>query len=572
MRSRSIKRVVVAATALALVGVACTNGGGNNGGGGSASSAGAGKSGGSIVLGAEQWPQCLNPVTDCASASWYLYTIQEHIFPRLMQWSNKFVAEPSPLITETPSESNGGITQSPFTVTYHLNPKAVWSDGTAITCADVDFTWKAIDNTPGTYSTAGYTTAGGVAGISKIECSDPQTVKIDFNNVYLDWPELFGGATGFILEKAAFPTADPKKPNLSQEMNNSISFSGGPWMLKSWSKDQAVLVRNTKYWGTQTLLDQVTFVPRTDPAKEVASLLSGDVDAIFPSPPNGSFAAQFGTDANVKTVGGDSNGVDGLWIQMDKPPMNDPKVRQAFAYAMDREAVIKNVISLNNPSAKVNNCGAWIPGQGPWCADPGSFAKYTYDATKVSSILTSDGYKMDASTGLFEKGGKALTITISTQAGNTRDAKTLSLLRAQALAAGIAMPSRAYPATDLFSNVLPKGDFQVALYQSFGIGFIDPSVTAIFSSDQIGGINWDHWSNSQGDALMQKSDQELDTTKRAALIQQIAALSAEDLPMVPLAVLPNVAAWRTDKIGGVDPNDVSSPYGFFFAMDTWYVP
>ena len=35
-------------------------------------------------------------------------------------------------------------------------------------------------------------------------------------------------------------------------------------------------------------------------------------------------------------------------------------------------------------------------------------------------------------------------------------------------------------------------------------------------------------------------------------------------------VLPNIAAWRTDKIAGVDPADVSNPYGFFFAMSTWY--
>ena len=105
MRFRSLRRAAVAAVVLALVAVACSSksGGGNTGGG-------PGKAGGSIVLGAEQWPQCLNPITDCAAASWYLYTVQEFVFPRLVQWTNNVQQTPSDLITDIPSLANGGIT------------------------------------------------------------------------------------------------------------------------------------------------------------------------------------------------------------------------------------------------------------------------------------------------------------------------------------------------------------------------------------------------------------------------------------------------------------------------------
>ena len=581
MRLRMSARWMALAGVIAIAAVAC---GGNNNASSTTPGATAGsgnpKTGGSIIIGAEQWPQCLNPVTDCASASWYLYTIQEFVFPRLMQWSNDVQPTPSALITEVPSVDNQGITQSPFSVTYHLNPKAVWSDGTAITCDDVNFTWLAINNTTGTYSTAGYTTAGGAAGISKVECPDPQTVKLDFNKVYVDWPDLFGGAAGFILEKAAFPNeATATKPDLKSEMNDSISFSGGPWVLQSWdATNQAVLVRNDKYWGQKTYLDQVTFVPREDQATEVSSILSGDVDAIFPQPSNVPFADQFGQNPNVKAIGGDGNFVEALWYNLSDPLMKDPKVREALAYGVDRQAVITGVIALNNPKATVNNCGLWIPGQGPWCADPGSFATYTYDPDKAAQILTSDGYKDDrAGTGYFTKNGKPLTITISTTAGNVRRATTVSLLQQKALAAGINIQIHTYVPTDLFSNVAPKGDFQVALYAQGPI--IDPTVTGSFACAQIptsangyGGGNWDHWCNKQADALMQQSDQELDQTKRAQQIQSLAALMAQptELPMLPVDVLPNIAAWRTDKIAGVDPTSLSSPYGFFFGMSSWY--
>jgi peptide/nickel transport system substrate-binding protein len=510
MRIRSSARFIAVAAVIALGAVACSS---DNGGGGTTTTGGQSSGpatapsgqptqGGSIILGAEQWPQCLNPVTDCASASWYLYTIQEHVLPRLGQWDNNTQQQPSDLVTEVPSLDNGGVTQSPFSVTWNLKPEAVWSDGTPITCDDVAFTWKAILNTTGTYSTAGYSTADDAAGVSNVDCSGgPQVVKLEFNKIYVDWFDLFGGATQFILEKAAFPTANADKPDLKSEMNDSIPFSGGPWMVKSWSPEQAVLIRNEKYWGDKTFLDQVTFVPREDQPTEVSSILSGDVDAIFPQPSNVPFADQFGQNPNVKAIGGNGNFVEGLWLQLDKAPMNDPKVRAAFAYAMDRESVITGVIGLNNPTAKVNNCGLWIPGAGPpWCADPGPYAQYTFQPDKTKTLLTGAGYKLNADTGFFEKGGQPLTITISTTAGNVRRATTVSLLQQKALEAGINLQIKTYVPTDLFSNVAPKGDFQVALYAQGPI--IDPSVTGTFSCNQIpteangfGGGNWDHWCN-----------------------------------------------------------------------------
>src|SRR5207249_8438004 len=124
----------------------------------------------------------------------------------------------------------------------------------------------------------------------------------------------------------------------------------------------------------KTLLDQVTFVPREDQPTEVSSVLSGDVDAIFPQPSNVPFADLFHQNPNVKAVGGNGNFVEALWMQLEDPLMKDPKIRQALAYGIDRQSVITGVIGLNNPSAQVENCGLWIPGQGPWCADPGPFA------------------------------------------------------------------------------------------------------------------------------------------------------------------------------------------------------
>jgi peptide/nickel transport system substrate-binding protein len=470
---------------------------------------------------------------------------------------------------------NGGLTESPFSVTYHLNPEAIWSDGTPITCDDVRFTWLATLNTTGTWSTAGYTTADGQAGMSNIDCPDPRTVRLEFNKIFVAWPEEFGGVSGFVLERAAFPNVDPAKPDLKDEMKRTIPFSGGPFVLEQWSKDQAVLVRNDAYWAKQPSFDQVTFVPRTDAATEALALASGDVDAIAPEAPNVWSGEHFGGDAQIEAAGGNGNTVDALWFQLDDPVMKNLRVRQAFAYAVDRDAATKGVVALNDPTARANDCGPWIPGQGPWCPSTGPFARYAYDPTKADELLTRAGYDCSrvADGGFCTKHGKRLTVTITT-VGDVQRATTVAILQQSALAAGIDIQLRTYVRRDLMSNVLPKGDFQVALYHQDPI--VDPTVTWFFGCNQIptqangyGGGNWDHWCNHDADELMQDSDQELDPAVRAQQIHRLGVLLARNLPMLPLFALPKVAAWRTDRIEGVDPADVSSPYGFFVNMSTW---
>jgi peptide/nickel transport system substrate-binding protein len=540
------------------------------------------RNGGSIVIGAEGWPRCLNPITDCAASPWYVYAVQQFVFPRLVQWSNTMEPEPSPLIQAVPSLDNGGITESPFSVTYHLNPKAIWADGTPITCDDVRFTWSAILNSTATYSTAGYTTEGNVAGILDVHCPRPSTVRLLFNKVYVDWPDLFGGTgtEGFILERAAFPLENgTDKPDLKTEMMSSLPFSGGPWILSSWSSDHLVLDRNPRYWGLRPHLDRVTFVPRTGQAAELSSILSGDVDAIFPHLSNIPLANLFQHNPDVKVVGGDGNAVDALWFQLDRPPMKDPQVRRAFAYAMDRDGVAGGVVGLDNPGARTNDCGPWVPSQGPWCpAVDGPFATYQYDPSQAVSILEQDGYDCSGVTngGFCTKDGNPLSITISTLAGDVQDVTAAALLQQKAAAAGIEVKIQTFTSTRLFYDVAPRGQFQVALYPLGPI--VDPSVTRLFSCAQIptpangfGGGNWSHVCDKQADQLMERSDQELDVSVRAGEIQQLGRILAEDLAMLPLDVPPNVAAWRSDRIAGVDPGDLSSPYGLFARLSKWYL-
>ena len=115
--------------------------------------------GGEIVLAVEQWPECLNPLTSCANATWLSWSVLVHILPRLMEFDVNNNIGASPVLLEAPTVDNGGALlndDGTLTITYRLNGEARWSDGTPITSTDVWFTWRARIDTEGSLNTIGY--------------------------------------------------------------------------------------------------------------------------------------------------------------------------------------------------------------------------------------------------------------------------------------------------------------------------------------------------------------------------------------------------------------------------------
>ncbi|HZD02762.1 MAG TPA: peptide ABC transporter substrate-binding protein [Actinomycetes bacterium] len=548
--------------AISLVAAAC--GGGDGGGGGATQSEG--KRGGSVVFAAEQWPECLNPITSCANAAWLPWTTWQYVMPRLMEIDTKGNYIASDLLVEAPTEQNGAIQQNPFRVTYKLRPEAVWDDGSQITSEDVKYTWDAIMKTTGTISTSGY------EQIKSIDTPDPKTAVITFKAPYAAWGDLFGSTSlnGVILKKAAFNG----KVDLAKEMQTSYPFSGGPWKLQSYSKQQTVLVRNDRYWVKDKipLLDQVTFVPREEQSTEINSLLTGEVQAIYPQPSPG-MGEQLGA-PRIKVSKGAGNSYEGLWMNQSRFPFDDPRVREALAYAIDRQGVVDAIYRTDFPDLQVLNCAGWVPNVGDWC-DNTAFADLTYQPDKAKSILRGAGWTL-GSDGIFTKGGKKLSIEFTTTAGNKVRENTQQVMKEQAKAAGIELAINNSPPAQLFQDRLPKRDFELGEFGS--VASPDPSVTSILACDQIptpqnnySGQNSFSWCNQEATRLMKQSDATIDHDQRRVLIQQINKLERQDLPWIPLFQKPLILAWRDDRIAGPIGQYTSSSYSGFFNIHDWYL-
>jgi peptide/nickel transport system substrate-binding protein len=519
--------------------------------------------GGKIVLGAEDWPQCLNPITACASSRWSYWSVVQHVMPRATQLSLDGTFTNSPLTTEFPSLANGDLVPSPFTIKYRINPEAVWADGTAITCDDFEFTRNAIIDTRGALAKDGYDR------ITAIDCTDPHTAVLNFKDIYVDWPDLFGGAGGVVLEKAAFPMEkDRAKIDLSREMNSDIPCSGGPWKLQSWNKEQAVLVPNATYWGHKPNLDQVTFVPRNERITETNELLSGAVDAAFAQ----AGSMQIEANSAIRTRVGPGVYYDALWMNVSRFPFDDPRVREAFFWSVDREAILEKLFHISDPGQAPLGCGVLaIPGSF-WCHQQ-PFARFHYDPDRVARILRRDGWAKDSS-GFWAKGRRRLAFHYLI-AGSDRQVATQGLLRQKMIAAG-------FKVTTVDPGSLPEDclllacGFQLADFAEGGSP--DPSVTGLLACNAIptdrndySGRNVSHWCNERATMLMKMSDSELDPSTRRELLDQLYQTEVHDFaPALPLYVLPNVIAWRADRIGGPVGEGTDQFGGGFFNIDEWY--
>jgi peptide/nickel transport system substrate-binding protein len=470
--------------------------------------------------------------------------------------------------TETTAGSSDGAA---MTLTMNINPDAVWDDGSKITFADFQCTMEAILNTPGSITTVGYDK------ITSLEQgADDHEVIAKFSEVYAPYKNLFSG-----LIKA---DAVDNCKDVSADFADNIPFSARPYKIESWSLDQLVLSKNDNYFGDdKPTVDKIVMVPKADSDTEIASLVAGEADFIFPQAYAGITDAL--NDPNIKSTPGYGTNYEGLYFQqgVDCTPdesrscaFKDADFRHAFAKSIDRNLILSNIYDPIFPGGPLLNCGLWVPTIGPWC-DQTIFGNADgtdsfYDATAADTILTGAGWAKDAD-GMWAKDGVAPEIHWVINSGNTRRESTQALLIPEMKKAGFNIVADNCDAACYFQQRLPALEYDLAMY--IQTASPDPTVTGIMACSSVPseangnqGQNNSGWCNEEASALMTESDQTIDETKRSDLIHQIGKYLADDAVMLPLYQFPNIAAWRTDQVGGPVDADAAN-YQAFQNIGEW---
>ena len=517
--------------------------------------------GGTLTIGAEQEPDCMDWTDECAGSSWGFWDANVPTMPRafdaVKQADGSYQYVPNVLLTGEPTL----VTSPKMVVTYHINPKAVWNDGTPITSADFQYTWDHIDHGTNIYDPTGYN------DISSVDDSDPATAVVTFSTPYAGWKGLFGGGYGIL------PSHLLKGKNQHAIMKDGYTFSGGPYEMPAggWKKGVSIeLVPNPKWYGAdKSHLDKVIFTLVTDTSAEFAAFKAGTVKMIYPQPQL-DVVSQIGSGipgAN-SLYNADTGSFEVIWMNDQAGALSDVKVRQAIGYAIDRDAIVKALFGKLGVTTALNVINAPILNN---FSNPDAFANYKLDLSKVDSLLTGDGYAKDSS-GIYAKGGQELSFSIQSTAGNKRRELTEQVLQQQLKQAGIKLTIQNHEASDLFGTILPAGNFQLALYAQ-DLTSLDPGRCNIFCSKNIpsaanqnSGENWTRTNISSLDPLLETVDSSLDDNTRATANKQADDITASDQISLPLDPLPDIVLWSKSLVGPVGDNAILGPW---WNMQDW---
>ena len=272
----------------------------------------------SIVVGTHLEPPHLDPTSAAAGA------IDQVLYTNVFEGLTRF-AEDGSIIPAL--ASHWEISPDEKTYIFHLQQNVRFHDGTVMDAEDVRFSLnraRADDSTNAQKNL--------FASISNVEIIDKYQIRI-----------TLAEANGQFLFNLAWGDAVIVAPESIATIRTQ-PIGTGAFVMKRWQKgDRIILERNLDYWGPPALLEQVTFRFIADRSAAFAAIMAGDVDA-FPGYPAPETLSQFQDDPRFRIVAGSTEGETILAINNAAPPLNNLKVRQAIAHAIDRKAIIDGVM------------------------------------------------------------------------------------------------------------------------------------------------------------------------------------------------------------------------------------
>ena len=521
----------------------------------SAGPVGGPKRGGTVVIGAEQEPRCADWISTCAGVSWGYWMMNPETVPHVYLTTPGNSYQLGAMMAREPVLGPG----PPQKVTYLISPQARWSDGKPITSADFRYTWQQITRGQDIYSTVGY------ADISEILTPSPREAVAVFSRPYADWRDLFGADNFGVL-----PSHILEGHDRAAAMKNGYSWSGGPWLIQSWQRGQSItLVPNPEYWGKHPYLAKVVFDFVASPTAEAQGFKAGAYQMIYPEP-------DLNVMSTVRTVPGTNVRVDdglafeGVWLNVTRFPLSDLKVRQALAYATDRNTVVSLLLGPIDPNLQPVQSSV-PPAEADYATAP--FDRYSFDLHRVTQLMTADGWARGPD-GVWARAGRQAAVQLRTTTGNARRLLMEQVLTKEWRTAGFAVTTSNESADTLFQQDLPAGNFQAAIY-ALPASTPDPGQCVYWCStaipgptNQNAGSNWDRISDPSLDATWGPADAELNVSRRAEEIRAGQTALAALVPFLPVDPLPDVLAWRNTVRGPVSDNATSGP---FWNMQYWYL-
>lgn len=294
-------------------------------------------------------------------------------------------------------------------------------------------------------------------------------------------------------------------------------IGNGPFVLKEWEHGvKMVFEPNKNYRQGPPPLNRFEYAMIADPSVAFTAYLNNELDAADVGP------------GEVKTIQSNPElkkqwtlqpGPNTVWLAFttSKKPFDNVKVRQAFAYAIDRETLVKDVLQgVGIPADQLVPLG--IPGHFPDLRTP------KFDPVLAKKLLTEAGYPDG-------QGFPEVTLSYSTLP--TLPERVFAFVQAQ-LKANLGVNIKLEPMEfKAYTGAFPNADTAFQMYwNGWTSDYADPQDWYSLAWPSTQKMAPNGWQNTQYDRLIEQADVELDATKRLGLYKQAAQILLDDGPAV----------------------------------------
>jgi len=537
---RKSRALVVLIAAVALVATGCTGGGGQSSGS---------TSGGHLILGTLSNIDTLNPFRTFQQNS---YSSFEYIYPQLVQMDLKTL-DFLPDFATSWDESSDGLTW-----TFDTTPNAQWSDGQPLTADDVAFTFNTIikyaDGPAGNL-------AAGLANVTKVEATDPNTVVLTYSapvaNVLSNLQQI-----SILPEQVwgQFATGDgsglrqyPNTPTADQPL-----VSGGPFILAQYEKDQSVIFqRNPSFYGPEPAIDGFGLQMFSNDDAMVQALRNGDIQAAINIPVTAVDALK--ADSSLTVFDGPGIALRDLIINSSPYKENnlelqDPKVREAMEYAIDRNAIVQTAwLGYAQPGSTIVSPGI---GQG-WHDD--SITPLPFDIQKANAILDQAGYAMGPD-GIRIANGHPMSYTVlfASDESGAGDA-AFRIIQNGFKQIGIDITQRKQDNDTVNTEILGDNNtyntFDLAMWDWYPL--IDPDfILSVLTKDQWGSWSDTGFDNARYNQLYKEQGLAINHDDRVKIVHEMQQIAYNERPYIILNYNDTVDAWSNQWAGFAENESV----------------
>jgi peptide/nickel transport system substrate-binding protein len=432
------------------------------------------------------------------------------------------------------------------TLTFKLRRDARWSDGAAVTAADVAFTLRAQQD-----AEVGSPFVELKSRISACEVVDPVTVRFHFTQAYPY--QLMDANDGHIVPAhvwGSVPFPQWRTTDFSERLVTSGPFRAG----RHTPNQTLTLTHDPGYWAQpRPFLDEIVFRVIPEPASQVAQLLAGDVDMVTYVPPSEAARVQRRPDLALISVPARLWGFV-AWNNR-RGPFSDARVRRALGLAINRQAVVDSVYR-----------GFARLAEGPvlstmWACNR-ALKPLPFEPVQARALLTEAGFVRGAD-GVLARAGHALAFDLLYPAGNALRHQAAILIQADLARIGV----RVTPLPLEFTTFLARqeaGQFEALLGAWEESTKVDLAPEWSTPAPGRGSNNFIGYSNPEVDRLIAAAAT-CDLAGVKPVLDRAQELIVADQPVTFLYEAMRLIAIRRN-LGGADIN-AASP---FFNVADWY--